>query len=62
MPIFDLAYFLLVRLALLLDPRRVLFFGIDRLFLRRNPIFPSVVQMENWLLRKRSSCSSFFCN
>jgi len=50
LPILDLAYFLLVRLALLLDLRRILLFGIDRLFLRRRPIFPSVVQMENWLL------------
>src|SRR5438270_11186587 len=62
LPIFDLAYFLLVRLALLLDPRRVLFLGVDRLFFRRSPIFFSVVQMENWLLSRRSSCLSFFCS
>lgn len=40
LPILDLAYFLLVRLALLLDPRRVLLLGVDRLFLDAAPSFP----------------------
>src|SRR5436305_11512369 len=62
LPRFNLAYFLLVGLAELLDPWRVLLLGVDRLFLRRNPIFLSVVQIENWLLCRRSCCSSFFCN
>jgi len=46
LPLFDLTYFLLIRLPLLLDPWRVLLLGIDRLFLRRNPIFRSTVQRE----------------
>src|SRR5437763_10161626 len=39
LPVLDLAYLLLVRLALLLNRWRVLLLGVDRLFLDAAPFF-----------------------
>src|SRR5947208_61290 len=62
-PVFDLPYDLLKYLALLPDGLGVLFLGIDRLFLRRSPIFFfSTTQIEGRLTRSWALWSSFSCS